>query len=272
MDIGTIAERAPDTAAQAAQTETQDVIRPRKNGTPDPLQQPTHEPAPHRRPLRSRPRRALGFADFIGNDIMAQPFASLSYGRVLYEGAFYIVLPQHGATLVDLDELCMASASWNCQTRYGTFGRPTWYGALDPATAIAEHCHRVLTHRVRGASESVPAALYQLHVRGRFADLHGRETAQPEIIADDYRPTQALAREARARMLGGVLYPSARSSGTCLAVFGRKVMRSARFVDAIPIVRVASDTIRVRPPWTGTWWTLHHDDLRRMPVERREYA
>jgi hypothetical protein len=49
----------------------------------------------------------------------------------------------------------------------------------------------------------------------------------------------------------------------------RKAQRSARFVDVLSIRRLGDHGVRVRPPWSGTWQTLHRDDLRSAPrIER----
>jgi hypothetical protein len=188
----------------------------------------------------------------------------LEHGRVRYEGMLYVMVPHHSQPLVDLDELCLHAADRRGYSRYGTFGRSTWYGALDPDTAIAETCYHMLADPADADDEPTPFGLYKVGVRGRFADLYGREHNRPEIIGDDYGATQALARETRKSTLCGVLYPSARSDGACLAVFTRKALRSARFVDVISIRRLGGNTVRVRPPWSATWQTLHRHDLRRV--------
>jgi hypothetical protein len=175
----------------------------------------------------------------------------------------YVIVPHHSQPFVDLDELCLHTADRRGCSRYGTFGRSTWYGALDLDTAIAETCHHMLADPADAYDDPTPFGLYKVGVRGRFADLYGREQRRPEIIGDDYGATQALARETRKTSLGGVLYPSARGSGACLAVFARKALRSARFVDVISMRRLHDDCVRVRPPWAGVWQTLHRDDLRR---------
>jgi hypothetical protein len=220
-----------------------------------------------RTPWRGHPRRIIDCADFLQASTAQRP-APIRHGRVRYDGVMYLLMPQHVEPIDSLGEICARSANWNSRSRYGTFGRPTWYGALDPATAIAEMCYHALVDRADAARDMTMAALYQLRVRGRFVDLHGRESSQPEIIGDDYRPTQALARQTRATTLGGILYPSARSSGTSLAVFDRSVFRSLRFVDMVPFLRAGPDTIKARPPWNGTWWSLHLGDLQRASPER----
>lgn len=187
----------------------------------------------------------------------------LEHGRVRYEGMLYVMVPHHSQPFVDLDELCLHAADRRGCSRYGTFGRSTWYGALDPDTAIAETCYHMLADPADVYDEPTPFGLYKVGIRGRFADLYGREQHRPEIIGDDYCATQALARETRKSTLSGVLYPSARGNGACLAVFTRKALRSARFVDVISIRRLGANTVRVRPPWLAAWKTLHGRDLRR---------
>lgn len=194
--------------------------------------------------------------------------APIAHGRVRYEGWLYIIVPHHSRPFADLAELCLHTADRHGHSRYGTFGRPTWYGALDPATAIAEACHRVLAEPFDGTDEPTPFGLYRAHVRGRFADLYGREQYWPDIIGEDYGATQALACAVRRTMLCGVLYPSARSNGACLAIFARKALRRARFADPVSIRRIDADTVRVRAPWTSTPWIVHRDDLHRTPVRR----
>jgi len=188
----------------------------------------------------------------------------LEHGRVRYEGVLYVMVPHHSQPFVDLDELCLHAVDRRGGSRYGTFGRSTWYGALDPDTAIAETCYHMLADPSEANDEPTPFGLYKVGVRGRFADLYGREHSRPEIIGDDYGLTQALARETRKSTLCGVLYPSARGNGACLAVFMRKALRSARFVDVISIRRLGENTVRVRPPWTAAWRTLHRRDLHRV--------
>lgn len=185
----------------------------------------------------------------------------IPYGTVRYDGLAYLLLPGAGADL-DLRELCRVAADRHGLTRYGCAGRPTVYVALDPSSATAQMCYHALNDCRRDAAP-LDCALYQLRVRGRFADLHGRERHHPELIADDYRVTQGLARHVRATRLHGVLYPSARSNGFCLAAFAEHVFCGSRFAGFVSL-RVQSDrAVRLRPAGSAHWRLLHRDDLRR---------
>lgn len=199
-----------------------------------------------------------------GHGPPAPPALRVSYGTVRYDGLAYLVLPG-GSPQLDLRELCRTAADRHGLTRYGCAGRPTVYVALDPSSAMAEVCYHALND-CRRDPEPFDCALYQLRVRGRFADLHGRERHHPELIADDYRVTQDLARQVRATRLHGVLYPSARSNGFCLAAFAEHVFCWSRFVDFASI-RVQSDrTVRLRAAGSAHWRLLHRDELRRRSV------
>ena len=186
----------------------------------------------------------------------------ISYGTVHYDGLAYLVLPD-GDSGLDLPRLCRAAAERSGLTRYGAPGLPTSYVALDPSSALAEVCFHVLDDCRRG-TEPIRCAVYQLRVRGRFADLHGRERRHPELIADDYRVTQRLAHRVRAtKSLHGLLYPSARSNGFCLAAFSDHVFCSSRFVDFVSL-RVQSDrAVRLCATGSVHWRLLNRDELRR---------
>lgn len=186
--------------------------------------------------------------------------ARIAYGAVQYDGLAYLVLPD-GDCELDLAQVCRAGAECSGLTRYGAPGLPTSYLALDPSSALAEVCYHVLNDCRRG-TEPIRCAVYQLRVRGRFADLHGRERRHPELIADDYRITQRLARRVRAtRNLHGLLYPSARSNGFCLAAFSDHVFCSSRFVDFVSL-RVQSDrAVRLCATGSVHWRLLSRDEL-----------
>lgn len=190
----------------------------------------------------------------------------IPYGASRYDGLTYLVLPGARADL-DLPRLHDAAADRNGLTRYGCAGLPTLYLALDPSTAIAEACYHLLNDCRRDA-EPLDCALYQLRVRGRFADLHGRERPYPELLADDYRLTQELARRVRETRLHGVLYPSARSNGFCLAAFAEHVLCACRFGGFVG-VRVQSDrAVRVRAAGSTHWRLLQREELRRFAPSR----
>lgn len=185
----------------------------------------------------------------------------IPFGAVRYDGPAYLLLPD-GDPNLDLRALCREAADRKGVTRYGAPGQPTLYVTLDPSSAMAEVCHHALNDGRRDPELHIHA-MYQLRVRGRFADLHGGERRHPELIGEDYRFTQRLARHVRTTRLHGVLYPSARSNGFCIAAFTASVFRSSRFVDFVS-TRVQSDrTIRLCPAGSTRWCLLHRDDLRR---------
>ncbi|HEY0180017.1 MAG TPA: RES family NAD+ phosphorylase [Dokdonella sp.] len=205
-------------------------------------------------------------------ELLAKPQNAepIKYGHVRYDGVLYVVGREPSGD--DADVLYRQLADCSGDSRYATLGEPTWYGALDPFTAIAEAAYHALCRPPTDAADTL-GALYRLRVRGRFADLHGRERFQPVIVGDSYVATQALAREVRARAaLSGVLYPSARSSGTCLAVFARCALRGAQRLDALPMRRVSPSCLKVRAPWSRTWWKLRLEDLRRNVGAKLECA
>ena len=213
------------------------------------------------------PARSSKYA--AGADFAQHAATSIRYGRVRYDGVLYVVIGS-SEPIAGLDELCEAAVDRAGHSRYGTPYRSTWYGSLDPYTAISEAAYHVLAD---GDATVSALSLFQVRVRGSFADLHGRERSQPGIVGDDYAATQTLARRVRAlTTLAGVLYPSARSSGTCLAVFARPALRSAKFVESIPVRRVTRDAIDLRTSWSAKWHRMRLDDLRRASIGKSACA
>ena len=109
-------------------------------------------------------------------------------------------------------------------SRYGDGTVRVWYGALEETTSIAETCWHQLQQltAIEGIDTPVTRyrAMYQVHARGLFLELRGKEHEHPELLDDDYAATQAIAKHAAAQGLPGLLYPSARwPDGSCLAAF-----------------------------------------------------
>jgi len=110
-------------------------------------------------------------------------------------------------------------------SRFGDGTIRVWYGAFDDATARAETCW----HALRQGNDLIDPpetvfvryrAVYTVRARGLFADLRGKEVAFPELVGDDYAPTQPIGRYAANQGLAGLVYPSARwPEGECLAAF-----------------------------------------------------
>lgn len=109
-------------------------------------------------------------------------------------------------------------------SRYGDGTVRVWYGALEETTSLAETCWHQLQQlqAVEGVTGLVTRyrAMYQVHARGLFLELRGKEHEHPELLDDDCVATQAVAKHVSAQGLPGLLYPSARwPEGSCLAVF-----------------------------------------------------
>jgi hypothetical protein len=185
----------------------------------------------------------------------------IGYGAVCYEGPAYCLIGA-SAPVADLGQFLETASDRGGLSRYGCPGAPTWYVALARDGAIAELCHHMLSDCRRDGEQS-DWALYQVHIRGRFADLHGRERWHPELVSDDYRCTHPLAREVRGSHLHGILYPSARSDGVSIAAFDAGVFQSYRRIEDI-VLRVKSDEIvRVCPRGSRRWRVVHRSELRR---------
>lgn len=110
-------------------------------------------------------------------------------------------------------------------SRFGDGTIRVWYGAFEDATARAETCW----HALRQGNDLIDPpetafvryrAVYTVRARGLFADLRGKEGAFPQLVGDDYSPTQPVGRYAANQGLAGLVYPSARwPDGDCLAAF-----------------------------------------------------
>lgn len=110
-------------------------------------------------------------------------------------------------------------------SRFGDGTIRVWYGAFDEATARAETCW----HALRQANDMIDPpetvivryrAVYTVRAQGLFGDLRGKESDFPELVGDDYSPTQAIGKYAAHQGLVGLVYPSARwPDGECLAAF-----------------------------------------------------
>lgn len=186
------------------------------------------------------------------------PVDRIAYGLVSYDGPVYLMLPRCNVEL-GLAELRRLAADRGA-SRYGSPGQPTWYVALDPDSALAELCYHVMNERPRRA-EPFTCALYRLRAHGRFADLHGRERRHPELIADDCAATRQLACRVRRTRLDGLLYPSARSNGFCIAVFSDRVFRSAHLMELVAMRMHSDSTVKVCS--SGHWRSLQRERLRR---------
>lgn len=109
-------------------------------------------------------------------------------------------------------------------SRYGDGRLRVWYGALEEDTALAETCWHALrqVQALEGVTEVVTRyrAVYEVRATGLFLELRGKEREHPELLAEDYAATQAIAHHVAGQGLPGLLYPAARwPEGSCLAAF-----------------------------------------------------
>lgn len=110
------------------------------------------------------------------------------------------------------------------ESRYGDGRVRVWYGALEEDTALAETCWHALrqVQALEGVTEVVTRyrAVYEVRATGLFLELRGKEVEHPELLAENYGATQAIAHHVAGQGLPGLLYPAARwPDGSCLAAF-----------------------------------------------------
>ncbi|MDH5822559.1 RES family NAD+ phosphorylase [Luteimonas sp. RD2P54] len=154
-------------------------------------------------------------------------------------------------------------------SRYGDGSLRVWYGALEEATGLAETCWHQLRQlsAIEGVSRPVTRhrAVYEVHARGLFLELRGKERDHPELLDEDYGATQAIGKHASAQGLPGLLYPSARwPDGSCLAAFRAEPLSRPRLryyltyrIDAV----AQTVTVERRPGVVET--QLHLSELQR---------
>jgi hypothetical protein len=109
-------------------------------------------------------------------------------------------------------------------SRYGDGRLRAWYGALEEDTALAETCWHALrqVQAIERVTEVVTRyrAVYEVRASGLFLELRGKQHEHPEVLAEDYAATQAIAHRVALQGLQGLLYPAARwRDGSCLAAF-----------------------------------------------------
>lgn len=110
------------------------------------------------------------------------------------------------------------------ESRYGDGRVRVWYGALEEDTALAETCWHALrqVQALEGVTEVVTRyrEVYEVRAAGLFLELRGKQVEHPELLAEDYAATQAIAHYVAGQGLPGLLYPAARwPDGSCLAAF-----------------------------------------------------
>lgn len=108
-------------------------------------------------------------------------------------------------------------------SRYGDGSIRVWYGALEEDTALAETCyHQIQMLRdIEGVDGPVTRyrKVWRVQASGLFVDLRGKTGEFPDLLGDDYGYPQSIGKRLSHEGLPGVLYPSARWRGDCLAAF-----------------------------------------------------
>lgn len=112
----------------------------------------------------------------------------------------------------------------------GTYG--AYYAARERDTAIAETIWRRERFLARTAEPPMhlDMRLLEADLAGELHDLRGLRTSLPAVYdPDDYRASQALARELRGRGSSGIAYESVRApGGECAAVFRPRLITRCR--------------------------------------------
>lgn len=154
-------------------------------------------------------------------------------------------------------------------SRYADGTIRAWYGALDEDTALAETCWHQL-HQLAGIEGAAGVvvrqrAVYRVNARGLMLDLRGKELEHPEIVGDDYVPTQAIGKRAEREGLPGILYPSARwPTGECLVAFRADPLSEPRLLYYLTYrIDVDARTVTVERGAADAPRTLRADELRR---------
>jgi len=118
------------------------------------------------------------------------------------------------------------------RTRYGDGTHGVWYGALEVDTTIMETAYHMIVDegRIGGLDEDVhrERALYDVRCRAILIDLSAKGLDYPELVDEDYAPTNAIAQRLIREGHPGLLAPSARCSGTTAAIFNITVLSDPR--------------------------------------------
>lgn len=118
------------------------------------------------------------------------------------------------------------------QSRFadGTYG--VLYGSLEDATSIYETCFHQLreVRRIEGWTTPIhqERAVYSIHCNAMLCDVRGKQRKFPAIISDDYSLTQAIGKAIAKDGYPGVIYPSARTIGTNVALFSTEGLSNPR--------------------------------------------
>lgn len=113
--------------------------------------------------------------------------------------------------------------------RFNGPDRGAWYASLQVATSLAEvSFHHALALQQTGTfHDSITYDTYLADMCGTYHDLR-HDDFKDCLLPDDYRPAQALAADLLAKQATGVIYPSVRGPGDCIACFHPKQVENVR--------------------------------------------
>lgn len=164
-------------------------------------------------------------------DDLAEIEAATS-GRLLAEARREGALFSGGRPHANLVNAAFAYFRPREPNRFNGPGLGAWYAALEVETALAEVAHHLARElaRVGDWRATVEYAEMWAGFAGDFADLRG-VSPRPACLDPDpavgYPAGNALAAEARAEGLNGVVWPSVRrAGGTCLVALWPHIVQS----------------------------------------------
>lgn len=118
------------------------------------------------------------------------------------------------------------------RTRYGDGSYGVWYGALDEPTSIYETVYHMVQDesRIVGLDEEIKRerAVYDVRCDAILIDFSTKRLSHPELLGNDYGPTQAIGQRLAREGHPGLLAPSARCDGTSAAIFNIGVLSNPR--------------------------------------------
>lgn len=167
-------------------------------------------------------------------DAMAAELAEIegaTSARLTLEAAAASLFPR-GRPHANFVNAAFAYARPREANRFSPAGRGAWYAALEVETALAEvgfHLTRALRDAGRFEA-SIDWAELWASLAGEYVDLRGIDP-RPACLDPDpalgYPAGNALAEEARAAGLNGIVWPSVRrTGGTCLAALWPHAVQS----------------------------------------------
>lgn len=117
-------------------------------------------------------------------------------------------------------------------SRYGNGTYGVWYGADTAETSIYETVYHMIQDelKIETLDEEIvrERAVYEVRCQAILLDLSAKRDSHPELVADHYTFTQALAKRVVTEGHPGLLAPSARCAGTVAAIFNINVLSDPR--------------------------------------------